>query len=144
MSNYTILIVEDENIVALHIKTILKHLHHKILGPVTSGEAAIETTVKQKPDLILMDIKLSGELDGIEAASVIKKTTDIPIVYLTAFSDEKTLQRASLADPFGYIVKPFDEKELKTTIEIAMYKFLFEKKITAERNKIPDFNRKNE
>ncbi len=128
MNNYTILIVEDENIVALHIKTILQHLHHKILGPVKSGEAAVELAEKQKPDLILMDIKLSGDLDGIEAASIINKTSNIPVVYLTAFNDETTLRRASISDPFGFIVKPFDEKELKNTIEMAMYKFQFQKK----------------
>ncbi len=129
MSKYSILIVEDENIVALNIKTILMHLQHNVLGPVSSGEAAIEIAVSQKPDLILMDIKLHGKLDGIEAAEIIKKTTEIPIIYVTAYSDEKILQRSVASDPYGYIVKPFDKKELKTAIEIAIFKSQSEKKL---------------
>ncbi len=129
MSNYTILVVEDESIVALNIKKILEHLHHKVLGPVASGEAAIELAVSQNPDLILMDIKLHGKLDGIEAAAIIKKTTNIPIIFVTAISDEKTLQRSIISDPYGYIVKPFDKKELKTAIEMAIYKSQSEKRL---------------
>jgi PAS domain S-box-containing protein len=129
MSNYTILIVEDENIVALSIKTMLSRLHHKVLGPVSTGEAAVEQAVKQKPDLILMDIKLRGKLDGIEAAKIIKRTANIPIIYVTAFSDEQTLLRSITTEPFGYIVKPFDKKELKTAVEMAMFKSQSEKRL---------------
>lgn len=129
MSNYTILIVEDENIVALSIKTMLSRLHHKVLGPVSTGEAAVEEAVKQKPDLILMDIKLRGKLDGIEAAKIIKRTSNIPIIYVTAFSDEQTLLRSITTEPFGYIVKPFDKKELKTAVEMAMFKSQSEKRL---------------
>ena len=138
MSKYNILIVEDENIVALNIKTILKHLHYNTLGPVSSGEAAIELAVSQKPDLILMDIKLRGKLDGIEAAEIIKKTTDIPIIYVTAYSDEKILKRSVASDPYGYIVKPFDKKELKTAIEIAMYKSQSKKRLRQSEIKFRD------
>jgi len=117
-----ILIVEDESIVALDIKDKLEHLGYNVLAIVSSGERAIEEVKKNQPDLILMDIILKGEIDGIETARQIRKCFDIPIIYLTAHSDEQTLKRAKVTEPFGYIIKPFVDDDLKSAIEIALYK----------------------
>ena len=117
-----ILIVEDESIVALDIKDKLEHLGYNVLNIVSSGEKAIEEVTKIQPDLILMDIVLKGEIDGIETARQIRECFDIPIIYLTAHSDEKTLKRAKITEPFGYIIKPFVDEDLKSAIEIAIHK----------------------
>ncbi|NDV23530.1 hybrid sensor histidine kinase/response regulator [Desulfovibrio sp. JC022] len=122
MAGKRILVVDDEKIVNLDIQATLKRLGYIIAGDAGTGKEAIEKVTATLPDLVLMDIKLQGEMDGIEAASVIIKTHDIPIVFLTAFSDEKTLCRAKLSGPFGYLLKPFEERELRSSIEIALYK----------------------
>jgi len=122
------MIVEDEIVIAMELQKKLKNLGYTVIGVVSSGEEAVESAAAAKPDLVLMDIKLAGEMDGIEAARRIHEQFDIPIVYLTAHTDEKTLQRAKLAQPFGYLVKPFSEVELRTTIEVSLYKHMQEKK----------------
>lgn len=121
-----ILVVEDEPIVALDIQTRLERRGYCIQGIASSGEEAIALALEAQPDLILMDIKLKGEMDGIEAAQRIHDISDVPVVYLTAFADEFTLQRAKLTEPFGYILKPFEERELITNIEIGLYKHKME------------------
>lgn len=121
-----VLIVEDEKIVAKDIANTLKKLGYSVSASVSSGEEAIRNVTQSLPDLILMDIRLKGEMDGIEAAEHIKTMTDIPIIYLTANADENTLQRAKITEPFGYIIKPFDERDLHTTIEIALRRHLAE------------------
>jgi signal transduction histidine kinase len=117
-----ILVAEDEGIVALSIQRYLESFGYEVPAVVVSGEEAIQQTEQLQPDLILMDIRLKGALDGIEAAEEIRAQFDIPIIYLTANSDETTLQRAKLTEPFGYLVKPFGDKELHTTIQMALYK----------------------
>ncbi len=117
-----ILIVEDENIVALDIQKRLNNLGYKIVGILASGEQAVQKVKDYKPDLVLMDIMLKGKLDGIEAAHEIKKILNIPIIYLTAYSDEKTIKRAKITGPFGYISKPFGEHDLHAAVEMAFYK----------------------
>lgn len=117
-----ILVVEDEQIVALELEDQLTQMGHAVVGIVASGEAAIEHARRLQPHLILMDIKLQGELDGIEAAEIIRKESDIPIVYLTAFADEPTLQRVKVTQPYGYILKPFQERELHVIIEVSLYR----------------------
>ena len=129
MNNNGILIVEDENIVALHIKSILRRLGYNVIGSVSTGEEAIDFVKNEKPVLILMDIQLGGQYDGIKTAEIIKQRFGISVVYLTAYTDSNTLDRAKLTEPFGYIVKPFDEKELHGTIEMALYKSESEKKL---------------
>ncbi len=124
-----ILIVEDESIVALELESRLIDLGYSICGIVSSGADAINITVSQKPDLILMDINIKGQIDGVETAEKIKEIIDIPIIFLTAFTDSNTLQRAKITEPYGYIVKPFEERELHTSIEIALYKHNMEKKL---------------
>jgi len=120
-SSKRILIVEDEALVAQDIKDTLTDLGYDVVGTVDRGEEAIEATKKHKPDLVLMDIHLKGKMLGTEAADRIREDHSIPVVYLTAYSDDKTLEEAKVTRPFGYILKPFDEKVLKTTIEIALH-----------------------
>lgn len=124
-----ILIVEDQSIVALDIQNRLKGLKYNVAGIASSGAGAIKKAEELKPDLILMDIMLKGDMDGINAAGEIRKRIDIPIIYLTAYADNDTLQRAKITRPFGYLLKPFEEKELYTTIEMSLYRHKMEKEI---------------
>ena len=124
-----ILIVEDEGIVAKDIQNILKTLGYTVVGISSSSEDAIKKTDEMRPDLVLMDIVLDGNADGIETAKQIRNRFNIPIIYLTAFADEKTLQRAKITEPYGYILKPFQERELQITIEMGLYKHRIEKKL---------------
>lgn len=122
-------IVEDERIVAEDIQRSLKRLGYTVSSVVSSGKEAIQKTEEENPDLVLMDIVLKGPMDGIEAAEQINSRFHVPVVYLTAHADEKKLQRAKVTEPYGYILKPFDDKELHTTIEMALYKNKMEKKV---------------
>ncbi len=117
-----ILIAEDESIIAIDIAQTLKKLSYNVIGMVRTGEEGFEYAKKLNPDLVLMDIMLDGELSGIEAAELIKNSLDIPFIFLTALADEETLQRAKVTEPFGYILKPFDERSLHSSIEMALYK----------------------
>jgi len=129
MKNLQIAVVEDESLVAKDIVNMVRGLGYSVPAVVSTGEDAILIAEKTRPDIILMDIVLKGRIDGIEAAHRIWETLSIPVVYLTAFADEATLQRAKVTEPFGYILKPFDERELQTTIEMAFYKAQMEKKL---------------
>lgn len=126
MAKARILVVEDERIVAKDIAKRLSDLGYSVVATVSSGEAAIETATAKQPDLVLMDIQLKGNVDGIEAAEKIRANFNIPVIYLTAYADENTLQRAKVTEPFGYIVKPFDERDLHAAIEIALRRRLAE------------------
>jgi len=123
-----ILIVEDEVVVAMELEQKLAQLGYQVSGITAYGEEAVRTAGELRPDLVLMDIKLAGKIDGIEAASYIHNVYNIPVVFLTAHSDESTLQRAKLSEPFGYLVKPFSEVELRTTIEVSLHKHEQDKK----------------
>ncbi|MBW2568790.1 MAG: response regulator [Deltaproteobacteria bacterium] len=129
MPETKILIVEDEAIVAEDIRSTLQTLGYTISAVVSSGEEAIAKIEEDAPDLVLMDIVLKGDMDGIEAASQIRFRFNIPVVYLTAFTDKKTIERAKLTEPFGYIVKPFEDRELHSTVEMALYKHKLERKL---------------
>lgn len=124
-----ILIVEDENIVALDIKMHIRKYGFQLAGIFSSGEEVLAHIEEVKPDLILMDIKLQGALDGLETSRIIKERYGLPVVFLTAFADEATLQRAKVIEPFGYIIKPFEEKELRTAVVIGLYRHSMEKKL---------------
>jgi two-component system cell cycle sensor histidine kinase/response regulator CckA len=126
MAKTNIMIVEDEAIIASVIAGALKKFEYEVAAILNSGEAAVAEALQKKPDLILMDIRLQGAMDGITATEQIQKQMDIPVIYLTAYADEPTLERAKKTKPFGYIPKPFQEIELKTTIEMALYKHGFE------------------
>jgi len=129
MSEVKILIVEDESIVAMDIKHRAQGLGYIVTDITPSGEEALESVANNRPDLVLMDIVLKGEMDGIEAAQKIRDAYDIPIVYLTAYSDERTLKRAKITEPFGYIIKPFEDRELHSAVEVALYKHQMESKL---------------
>jgi len=122
MSNERIMIVEDESIVAMGIKHKLEELGYNVIGVVATGEKAVETALKIEPDLILMDIVLKGDMDGIDAAQKIHNQLDIPIIYITAYSDEEVLKRARITEPYGYILKPFKKSEVNANIQMAIYK----------------------
>jgi len=122
MAKIQILVVEDESIVARDIQKTLQNLGYDVPCVVSSGKAAIRKAEENKPDLVLMDIVLKGKMDGIEAAEQICSRFNVPIVYLTAYTDDKMLARAKITEPFGYIVKPFEDRELKTVVEMALYK----------------------
>ena len=117
-----ILIVEDESIVAEDLKEVLEKKGYIVPGTVSSGEEALEVVSISHPDLILMDISLSGKLDGIETAKRIHEKYNIPVIYLTSYSSEGYIESAKQTDPYGYIVKPFDPPSIATTIEIALHK----------------------
>ena len=129
MDNKNILVVEDESVVAMHIEESLEKLGYAVAAVVASGEEAVKKAEETRPDLILMDIVLKGEIDGIEAAGQIREKFNIPVIYLTAYADDAILQRAKITEPLGYIVKPFNERELKSAIEIAIYKHEMETKL---------------
>ncbi len=121
MENAQILIVEDDTITAMDIENQLKNLGYGVTAKVSHGEDAIKEVRKNTPDLVLMDIVLKGEMDGIEAADEIRSQFDIPVVFLTAYVDRKRLERAKLTTPFGFIIKPFQDKDFRLTIEMALY-----------------------
>ena len=129
MSKPKILVVEDEGLVAKSIQSMLNNMGYEAPDVALSGEKAIKKAGEIRPDLILMDIKLKGEMDGIEAAEIIHDRFDIPVVYLTAFADEETLERAKITEPFGYLLKPFEEQDLQSTIEMALYKSKMEQRL---------------
>ncbi len=122
LSNEKILIVEDEGIVILHIRKALENLGYVVAGLANHGDDAVVKATEIRPDLVLMDIVLKGAVDGIDAAGKIQASLNIPVIYLTAHADKNTLQRAKVTGPFGYIVKPFRERDLQIAIEFALYK----------------------
>lgn len=124
-----ILIVEDERVVALDLSLSLEKLGYSVIGNVISAPEAIECARAKQPDLILMDIRLNGSSDGVDAAREIHRFMNCPVIFLTAYSDEQTLQRAKQATPFGYLVKPFKMLELRCTIEVALYKNMVEERL---------------
>jgi len=120
--NARILVVEDESIVAMDIQTRLGRLGYTVVGHAATGDEAVKKAEETRPDLVLMDIRLQGDMDGVEAAAQVRSRFNIPVVYVTAFSDEETLHRAKVTEPFGYILKPFETRELLTAIEMGLYK----------------------
>lgn len=129
MENIKIIVVEDESIVAEDIKRSLQNMGYIVPAIVSTGEDAIKKAGELMPDMILMDIVLRGEMNGIEAAGRIRSDLKIPVIYLTAYTDENILQQAKLTEPFGYIIKPFEDKELHSVIEMALYKNRMEIKL---------------
>ena len=130
-----LLIVEDEAIVARDIEDVLKRLGYDVCCSVSSGEEAVEKARSFLPDLILMDIFLKGEKDGIQATEEIQGRYEIPVVYLTSYADSLTLERAKCTAPYGYLLKPFQERDLKSAVEIALCKSRSEK-ILREKERV--------
>jgi CheY-like chemotaxis protein len=120
MQKARILVVEDEIIIAMEIEYILKKLGYAVTSIVNNGDDAIKSAGEEKPDLILMDIRIQGDKDGIETARIIRQKTDIPVVFTTAFLDEERIEKAEFQAPFRYIIKPIQEENLKDTLEMVL------------------------
>lgn len=118
MSRKRILIVEDDGIVAFDLESRLSGLGYEVVGRTASGADALAKVAAARPDLVLMDIMLRGDMDGVEAARTIVNQHRVPVVYLTAHADHITIEKARTTNPYGYILKPFDEDELRTTLEL--------------------------
>jgi CheY-like chemotaxis protein len=122
MAGKSILLVEDDDIIARVEDWRLKNLGYTVCGRATTGAEAMEMVVNKKPDLVLMDINIKGNIDGIETAKMIKKGFNIPVIYVTSHSDGATLERAKETKPDGFIIKPFDDNDLRVAIELALKK----------------------
>lgn len=136
MSKANILVVEDESIVSKDIQLSLKKLGYNVIGSATTGAKAIELALELQPDIILMDIMLKGDINGIRATKRIQTRVNIPVIYLTAYADENTLERAKVTQPYGYIIKPFKEIDLQTSIEMALYKHKKQLEILDDRDRL--------
>ena len=134
MGKINVLVVEDESIVSKDIQYSLKKLGYNVVGVAATGHKAIELCGEKLPDIILMDIMLKGDINGIEASTRIKEVYNIPVIFLTAYADENTLSKAKVTEPYAYIIKPFKEIDLHTSIEMAFYKHSKELEILKERD----------
>ncbi|MCP4042845.1 MAG: PAS domain S-box protein, partial [Gammaproteobacteria bacterium] len=135
MSPKRILLVEDELLIAQGEKQLLESLGYVVAGIARSGEEALRRVEEEIPDMVLMDIMLGGEMDGIEAADTIRKQHDIPVVFVTAYADEQFIERAKLTEPFGYVIKPIDSQSLASTVEVALYKHSVDRKLRESEEK---------
>lgn len=135
MTGISVVIVEDESIVAKDLEMSLKGMGYRVLGTASTGEKAIKLVNETLPDIILMDIMLKGPMSGIEAAEEIRSKHNIPLIYLTAYADSSTLNKAKVTEPHGYIIKPYKEIDVQTAIELAIYKH----KKEGELRKVKDF-----
>ena len=133
MENAVIMVVEDERVVALDIRSQLRSMGYTVPPPVSRGEDAVSAVSTLGPDLVLMDIHLKGEMDGIQAAKQIREELNVPVVFLTAYADDDTLRRAKVTEPYGYVVKPFEERGLYTAIEMALHKHRMEEELRESR-----------
>ena len=134
MEKARIQIVEDEAIIAMEIESQLQGLGYEVTSVVNTGEKAVLKAKEDKPDLILMDIRIKEEMDGIDTAEIIRKQFGIPVIFSTAYLDEQRIERAKITMPFGYVLKPIQERDLKVTIEMALYT----SKIDRERKEIAE------
>jgi len=140
MPKMQIMLVEDDRIIASHIKSSLVGMGYDVCCSFASGEEAIDKAGEHHPDLVLMDIELEGEMDGIEAAGQIRAQFNIPVVFLTAFSDKKILDRVKKTEPYGYIIKPFEDRELQSIVEIALYMHSLELKLKTNEERLRQQN----
>ncbi|MCF7920353.1 MAG: response regulator [Candidatus Cloacimonetes bacterium] len=134
MKKIPVLIVEDDVIIAEGIRMTLEKLDYKVTGIISWGEKVADAIKEFQPEIVLMDIRLRGEMDGIQAATLIYENFDLPVVFLTSYSDDKTIMNAKHAYPYGYLVKPFEERELYATLEIAMFKHKTTRELEKYRN----------
>jgi PAS domain S-box-containing protein len=129
MRSARILIVEDNRVVARDIERQLMRIGHSVVGMTGRGEDAVQLALSTQPELVLMDIRLEGTVDGVDAAEQIRRHCHVPVVFLTAYADDETVRRASLTEPFGYLLKPFEDTQLRTVIEMALYKHAADRKL---------------
>lgn len=135
-----VLIVEDEGIIAIEIESTLELLGYQVVGKAMNGDKALDLFKTTQPDLVLLDINIKGTLNGIDLAKIIREKYDFPFVFLTSYSDLDTLKQVQKTIPYGYVVKPFTDKDLRSNIELAIYKFENEKK--ASTPSLEEFNDK--
>lgn len=136
MTKAKILVFENEQIIAKDLKATLVRMGYDVPETVSNGEQALDSVARHRPDIILMDIMLDGEMDGIETASLIKSILNIPIIYLTAYADDKTFERAKISDHSAYILKPFEDRELQICIETTLYKCSMENKLKENEQRL--------
>ncbi|MDH4206952.1 MAG: response regulator [Desulfobacteraceae bacterium] len=134
-----ILVVEDEAVIALRLQQMLTIMGYDVIGISYSGDDALKKARRLLPDLILMDIMIPGKLNGIAAAEILGAELDVPVIFLTAFSEEKIIERAKKAEPYGYILKPFQDREIKAVIEVALHKKEMEKALRESKKKFKEF-----
>lgn len=134
-----IMVVEDEVVIAMRLQQRLTEMGYDVPGVAYSGEEAVEKARRLRPDLILMDIRIPGKLDGIDVAEILRAELDVPVIFLTAFSEEKIIERAKKAEPYGYILKPFQDRELRAAIEVAFYKKEMEKALRESEKRFKNF-----
>lgn len=134
MAKTNVLVVEDESIVSKDIQHSLKKLGYNVVGSASTGKKAVDLALETTPDVVLMDIMLKGDMNGIQAADKIREALNIPVIYLTAYADEATLSKAKVTEPYGYIIKPFKEIDIHTSIEMAIYKHQKESEVKRERD----------
>jgi two-component system, cell cycle sensor histidine kinase and response regulator CckA len=139
MAKTSVLIVEDEKIVALDIRKQLEKSGYRVCGVYGSGEEALEFCESASPDIVLMDIQLQGKMDGVATAKEMRAVYEVPVIFLTAYADDATIERAKFIEPFGYLPKPFDEKSLRTTIEMALYKSKIDRELQKSEEKYRSF-----
>jgi DNA-binding NarL/FixJ family response regulator len=128
-----VLIVEDETLIAEELAERLERFGFSVIASVDTADQGIQIATSQVPDLVLMDIRLKGDKDGVQAALEIRREVDIPVVYLTAYSDRATLDRAKQSHPYGYVLKPFHERELQVAIELAMHRHALEREASGRK-----------
>ena len=133
---YNILLVEDDRITSKLIQKYILDIGYYLAGAVASGEEAVSIINEKEPDLVLMDINLEGKLDGIESAKSINSSISIPFVYITSSSDYSTIERAKEGNAYGYIIKPFNKKDLRATIEMALLRHQMESKVKDNENRV--------
>lgn len=143
-STIKIIVVEDERIIALDIKNTLRNLGYHVISTLSNGQDVLDYLEQDKPDLILLDITLKGALSGIDTARIIMEKYSIPFIYLTALTDEETLKKAKITEPFGYIIKPFNERGLHTTIEMALYKYKIETELKKKSTELEEERNKTD
>jgi DNA-binding NtrC family response regulator len=141
MDKPRLLIVEDESVVVVDLDSRLAHMGYEVVGSAASGEECLALAGQFLPDLILMDIRLQGAMDGVETAQKIRDLLGLPVVFITAHAEGDTLMRAKKVEPYGYILKPFEDRELKIVIEMALYKRQTENELKQKYEQIARFDR---
>ena len=136
MRNAIILIVEDDAILAMNLRRMIALMGYTVAGPLASGEKAIAFLLEHSVDLVLMDIELAGAMNGITAAETIFKTSEIPIVFLTGFSQDPFLAQARIAAPYGYLIKPVPERELAATLEMALHRRMLDCELATKNHQL--------
>ncbi len=134
MAQINVLVIEDEAIVSKDIQYSLNKLGYNVVGTAKTGELGLELIEEKIPDIVLMDIMLKGKLDGIQTADIVRSEFHIPVIFLTAYADDATILKAKISEPYGYLIKPFKDIDLRTSIEMGLYKHKKEREVEQQRD----------